>query len=121
MLKVSASLGVRFYRGQYDKESLDGDTLLRQADQAMYVAKQSGKNQYHLFDANSDQVVSTRSEIIQAIQRGLQIGEFVLHYQPKVNMLTGELLRVEALVRWEHPDQGLLLPADFLSVIEIIL
>lgn len=118
MLKVSASLGVRFYRGQYDKESLDGDTLLRQADQAMYVAKQSGKNQYHLFDANSDQVVSTRSEIIQAIQRGLQIGEFVLHYQPKVNMLTGELLGVEALVRWEHPDQGLLLPADFLSVIE---
>ncbi|MCX7086110.1 MAG: EAL domain-containing protein [Methylococcales bacterium] len=118
MLKVSASLGVRFYRGQYDKESLDGDTLLRQADQAMYVAKQSGKNQYHLFDANSDQVVSTRSEIIQAIQRGLQTGEFVLHYQPKVNMLTGELLGVEALVRWEHPDQGLLLPADFLSVIE---
>lgn len=118
MLKVSASLGVRFYRGQYDKESLDGDTLLRQADQAMYVAKQSGKNQYHLFDANADQVVSTRSEIIQAIQRGLQIGEFVLHYQPKINMLTGELLGVEALVRWEHPDQGLLLPVDFLSVIE---
>jgi len=115
VLKVSASLGVTFYP---QTDEVDADQLLRQADQAMYQAKQTGKNRYHIFDAEQDRNVRGHHETLVHIRRALTGNEFVLHYQPKVNMRSGELIGAEALIRWQHPERGLLPPAVFLPVIE---
>jgi EAL domain-containing protein (putative c-di-GMP-specific phosphodiesterase class I) len=109
-VSVSASLGVTIY----PQDGGDGDMLIRHADQAMYVAKQAGKNRFHLFDVERDAAVKDLQDELNDIERALQNGEFVLHYQPKVQMRTGELLGVEALVRWQHPQRGLLQPGEFL-------
>ena len=114
-LKVSASLGVTFYP---QNEEVDADQLLRQADQAMCQAKLAGKNRYHVFDADQDRSVRGHHESLDHIRTALTQGEFVLYYQPKVNMRTGTVIGVEALIRWQHPRHGLLLPAVFLPVIE---
>jgi diguanylate cyclase (GGDEF)-like protein/PAS domain S-box-containing protein len=114
-LQVSASLGVTFYP---QEEDMVADTLLRQADQAMYQAKLAGKNRYHIFDAEQDRTVRGHHESLEGIRRALVEQEFVLYYQPKVNMRTGQVVGVEALIRWQHPDHGLLSPVHFLPVIE---
>ncbi len=114
VLKVSASIGVTFFPRDGD----NADLLLRHADQAMYLAKQSGKNRYHLFDAVHDAAVKAHYESVSDIRRALDNREFVLYYQPKVNMTTGEVIGVEGLIRWQHPTRGLLLPGEFLPVIE---
>ncbi len=114
-LGVSASLGVTFFP---QAEEVDADQLLRQADQAMYQAKLAGKNRYHVFDTEHDRTVRGHHESLERIRRGLADGEFLLHYQPKVNMRTGQVLGVEALIRWLHPERGLLPPALFLPVID---
>ena len=115
VLQVSASLGVTFYP---QAEDVDADLLLRQADQAMYQAKQAGKNRYHVFDAEQDRSVRGHHESVERIRLALTENEFVLHYQPKVNMRTGRVIGAEALIRWQHPEQGLLPPAEFLPAIE---
>ena len=114
-LQVSASLGVTFYP---QSQEIDADQLLRQADQAMYQAKMAGKNRYHLFDAEQDSSIRGRHESLERIRMALEDHEFVLHYQPKVNMRSGQIIGAEALIRWQHPEKGLLPPAMFLSVIE---
>ena len=91
---------------------------MRHADQAMYEAKQAGKNCFQLFDASRDADIKSRAEKLHRVAQGLLAEEFVLYYQPKVNMRTGELIGLEALVRWQHPDLGLLAPAVFLPLIE---
>jgi diguanylate cyclase (GGDEF)-like protein/PAS domain S-box-containing protein len=115
ILSVSASLGVTFYP---QSEEMEADQLLRQADQAMYHAKQSGKNRFHLFDTQQDFSVRAHHENVEGIRYALREKQFVLYYQPKVNMRTGEILGVEALIRWQHPTHGILPPAAFLPVIE---
>ncbi|QEP44565.1 EAL domain-containing protein [Ectothiorhodospiraceae bacterium BW-2] len=114
-LQISASLGVTYYP---QNEEVDADLLLRQADQAMYIAKQQGKNRYHLFDAEHDRQMRGRHESIERIRQGLERQEFVLFYQPKVNMHSGEVIGFEALIRWQNPQRGLLPPAAFLPQIE---
>lgn len=114
IIKISASIGVSFYAENHE----DGDTLLRQADQAMYVAKQMGKNRYHLYDAQYDQQLRALHEIRQRISQGLASNEFELFYQPKIELISNQVYGAEALIRWNHPEQGLLTPADFLSIIE---
>ena len=114
-LQVSASLGVTFYPQGLD---VDADQLLRQADHAMYQAKLAGKNRYHIFDMAQDSHIRGRHESLAHIQNALSANEFVLFYQPKVNMRTGKVVGAEALIRWQHPEKGLLLPAVFLPVIE---
>ncbi|SFN87820.1 PAS domain S-box-containing protein/diguanylate cyclase (GGDEF) domain-containing protein [Formivibrio citricus] len=114
-LQVSASLGVTFYP---QTEEVDADQLLRQADQAMYQAKLAGKNRFHFFDTANDRSLREHHESLEHIRRALREREFVLHYQPKVNMCTGAVIGVEALIRWQHPEKGLLSPAAFLPVIE---
>ena len=116
-LQVSASLGVTFYP-QAQGQDLEPDQLLRQADQAMYQAKQAGKSRFHVFDVEQDRNVRARHESMQSIERALSEGEFVLQYQPKVNLRTGAVIGVEALIRWRHPQKGLVPPADFLPMIE---
>jgi diguanylate cyclase (GGDEF)-like protein/PAS domain S-box-containing protein len=115
MLQVSASVGVTFYP---QADEVDADQLLRQADQAMYQAKLAGKNRYHLFDADQDRSVRGHHQTLEHIRRALREREFVLHYQPKVNMRTGAIIGAEALIRWRHPEKGLLSPAVFLPMIE---
>ncbi len=114
MLNVTASLGVTFYPGNESEP----DQLLRQADQAMYQAKLQNKNGYHIFDPVQDLYLKGRHERIERLQQALHNNEFVLYYQPKVNMRTGEIIGAEALIRWQHPDKGLLPPAAFLPDIE---
>ncbi len=114
-LKVSASLGVTFYP---QTDDVDADQLLRQADQAMYQAKLSGKNRYHVFDAEKDRTARGHHASLERVRMALQNREFVLHYQPKVNMKTRAVVGVEALIRWQHPVEGLLAPGLFLPLIE---
>jgi len=114
VLKVSVSIGVAIY----PQDDADADILLRHADQAMYMAKKAGKNCYHLFDSALDDAVNLKLENISHIRTALNEHEFVLYYQPKVNMPTGEVVGVEALIRWQHPVRGLVPPLDFLPLIE---
>ncbi len=113
--RVSASMGVAFFP---QVEATDADQLLRQADHALYQAKLAGKNRYHVYDAARDQAVRSRHEALQEIRAALHDGQFVLHYQPKVNMRTGQVIGAEALLRWQHPQRGLLAPGAFLPVVE---
>ncbi len=115
VLQVSASIGVAFYP---QADEIDADQLLRQADQAMYQAKQAGKNRYHVFDAVEDRNVRGHHETVAHIRRALEERQLVLHYQPKVNLRSGQEIGLEALIRWQHPQRGLLPPAVFLPVIE---
>lgn len=113
-LCVSASAGVTLYP---QVEPLDGDQLIRQADQAMYVAKQAGKGRYHFYDSEQERSLRNRNMQLQQICEGLGRGEFALHYQPKVHMGDGSVVGVEALARWNHPEHGLLAPAAFLPLL----
>ena len=114
-LQGSASMGVVFFS---PTQEMDADQLLRQADQAMYQAKLKGKNRYQVFDAAHDHSVRGHHENIERIRLALEREEFVLHYQPKVNMRTGQVTGAEALIRWQHPEKGLLAPALFLPETE---
>jgi len=113
-LRISASIGVSLY----PEDEQDADTLLHHADQAMYIAKQSGKNRYHLFDAKNDQRARSHHALLQQIRHGLQHGEFELYYQPKVDLAARRMVGAEALIRWHHAQRGLLQPEEFLRVIE---
>ena len=114
-LNMTASMGVVFYP---QADNVDPDQLLRQADQAMYLAKRAGKNRFHVFDEKSERKLREQHELIQRISDGLAAGEFALYYQPKVNLRSGDVLGFEALIRWNHPERGVLSPASFLPVIE---
>ncbi|MBA6328649.1 EAL domain-containing protein [Colwellia sp. MB02u-6] len=114
VLNVSASIGVT----QYPQDDADAEILIRHADQAMYMAKKVGKNCYKLFDSALDDAVNLEQENINNISAALDKGELVLYYQPKVNMSTGEVVGVEALIRWQDPVRGLVPPLDFLPLIE---
>lgn len=114
-LRVSSSIGVAYYAPTDDT---DADQLLRHADQAMYQAKLAGKNRYHVFDAAQDRTVRDRHANIECIQQALANNEFILYYQPKVNLRNGEVFGAEALIRWQHPERGLLPPSLFLPEIE---
>jgi diguanylate cyclase (GGDEF)-like protein/PAS domain S-box-containing protein len=115
MLQVSASIGVTFYP---QAEDVEPDQLLRQADQAMYFAKLAGRSRYHIFDPTLDRSMRGRHEDLQRIRQALQAQEFELYFQPRVNMCTGTVLSAEALIRWRHPELGLLQPQHFLPVME---
>ena len=114
-LRVTASAGVTFYP---QAEEVDADLLLRQAYQALHEAKLAGKNGYRIFDPSHDLIARSRHENIEHIRRALAAHEFVVYYQPKVNMRTGKVIGAEALIRWQHPERGLLPPGMFLPVIE---
>ncbi len=114
-LRLTASFGVTFY--PQDSE-VDSDQLLRQADQAMYSAKQHGKNQIVYFDAEFERAIMLRNARIAELRSAIESGEMLLHYQPQVDMSTGRVFGVEALVRWNHPTAGLLHPDRFLDLIQ---
>jgi EAL domain-containing protein (putative c-di-GMP-specific phosphodiesterase class I) len=114
-IEITCSLGVTFYP---QADEVEADQLLRQADQAMYQAKLLGKNRYQLFDPEQDRDLRGRHEKLIQIAQALERDEFELHYQPKVNMCSGQVIGVEALIRWNHPSDGLMQPGAFLPLIE---
>lgn len=112
-LSISASIGATIY----PDDNSDADTMIRHADQAMYTAKQTGRNRYHFFDPDVDRQTQDQHKAQDEIHEALINREFVLFYQPKINMQTGEVYGVEALIRWQHPTLNLLPPDSFLPQI----
>ena len=113
-IQVSASIGVTFY----PQDNSGADHLMRHADQAMYSAKQAGKNCYRLFDVEQAYAGEIQLENIDNIRLAMERCEFLLHYQPKVNMRTGAVIGTEALIRWQHPESGLIPSLEFLPAME---
>jgi diguanylate cyclase (GGDEF)-like protein/PAS domain S-box-containing protein len=111
---VSASVGVTIYPA----DEADADVLLRHADQAMYLAKETGKNSYHFFDPVHDRLVQTQRHYMQRLGEALENKEFVLYFQPKANLVNGDIVGFEALIRWQHPEKGLLPPGEFLHFMD---
>jgi len=113
-LKTTASIGVTFY----PQINCSPDQLLRQADQAMYKAKQLGKNCWHVFDIEQDSAFKHKLEELDRIRLALHNEEFVLFYQPKIDLRSKQLIGMEALIRWNHPERGILPPVAFLPILE---
>jgi len=112
-LCVTASIGVTLC----PLDGSDPERLLAHADQAMYLAKQAGRNRFHLFDPERDRRLRAHRDAQIRIESALSGGELELHYQPKVDALTNALSGVEALIRWKHPELGLRLPGEFLPTV----
>lgn len=112
--EITVSTGVTIYPADQG----DIDTLLRHADQAMYQAKQTGRNRFSFFNMEQEQEVTQKHHRLSEIRQALNKQEFQLFYQPKVNMKTGEIFGVEALIRWIHPEKGIISPSDFLPIID---
>jgi diguanylate cyclase (GGDEF)-like protein/PAS domain S-box-containing protein len=113
-LAVSASIGVTVH--PFDES--DTDTLIRHADQAMYSAKNLGRNTWYMYDSADDRATHQASTVLARAREGLLHGEFRLHYQPKVNLRSGKIVGMEALIRWQHPERGLVPPGEFLPHVE---
>lgn len=111
---ASGSIGIAF-TAQADREA---DSLLRDADTAMYHAKSSGKAGYAVFESTMSDKVVERMQLETALRFALERDEFVVYYQPLVNLETGRLSGAEALIRWNHPQRGLIQPTKFLSIAE---
>jgi len=112
--EVTASSGVTLY----PSDDGDIDTLLRHADHAMYHSKLLGKHRFQLYSPDSDQRIIQKNLQLDEIEQALVNDEFQLYYQPKVNMVTGNLFGVEALIRWIHPEKGVIPPLEFLPLID---
>jgi diguanylate cyclase (GGDEF)-like protein/PAS domain S-box-containing protein len=110
----TASIGISLYPGDGE----DAQTLLKNADVAMYRAKEHGGNNYQFFTAEMDTRARKRLSLENALHHALEQEQFVLHYQPQVELATGRVLGVEALLRWRHPEQGLIAPAEFIPLLE---
>ncbi len=113
-LNVSPSIGVTIF----PNDPSDSDTLIRHADQAMYQAKQKGRNQVHFFNIQMDNQIHAELAQRKEVNVALQNEQFVLYYQPQVDLQSNTVVGAEALIRWNHPDKGLVFPDDFLPVIE---
>ena len=110
MILASASMGVSLY----PDDNADPDTLLRHADQAMYQAKEAGKNRYQLFDPEKDLTAQRHRNQLEILHAALMQNEFTLYYQPKVNFSSSTITGAEALIRWQHPERGIIPPSEFL-------
>ncbi|MCU0840688.1 MAG: EAL domain-containing protein [Thiobacillaceae bacterium] len=113
-LFISASIGIAVYPDDGDQQ----ENLIKHADIAMYSAKDQGRNDFRFFDATLNQHLSGRLAVEGDMRRGLQRGEFEMHYQPKVDIMSGRIIGMEALVRWRHPERGMVLPDEFIPIAE---
>ncbi len=111
---ITGSLGAALF----PIDNVDCETLMRHADQAMYQAKKSGGNVYQLFDAEHERQSQQHRDTVARLRIALQNNEFELYYQPKVNLSTGCVVGAEALIRWNHPENGILSPNAFLHFLE---
>lgn len=113
-LHVSASIGISVYPG----DGSDSETLLRHADVALYRAKQQGRNGYQCYTESMGQEARSDTELRAALQHALQERQFELYYQPQIDLRTGRMSAMEALVRWRHPELGAVSPARFIPLAE---
>jgi diguanylate cyclase (GGDEF)-like protein/PAS domain S-box-containing protein len=111
---VNSSIGIAVY----PEDGTDSDTLIKNGEAAMYRAKQLGRNTYRLYQPEANARAFERQTLVTALKRALEREEFVLHYQPQVNVQTGKIDVVEALLRWRHPEMGLVEPSAFLPAAE---
>lgn len=113
-LHITASIGISLYPA----DGKDAGTLMQHADTAMYHAKNNGRNNFQFFDPEMNARAVERQTVESDLRSALSRNEFLLHYQPKVNLRTGDITGAEALLRWQHPRRGLLLPDQFVRVAE---
>ncbi len=113
-----ASIGIATAEISPERGRMGAEELLRNADVAMYMAKEAGKNRYQIFEPAMHDVALRRLELKADLQRALDTGEFVLHYQPVIELATGEISGFEALLRWNHPERGLVPPLEFIPLAE---
>lgn len=113
-LQVSASIGVTFYP---QAEQIGPEALLRQADHAMYEAKAAGRNRYQVFDLDASTSLYEHHRRVMALQHAISHDELELYYQPKVDMASAQVVGFEALLRWNHPDEGMRYPDSFLPML----
>lgn len=111
---VSGSIGV----GMYPLDAGGAEELIRKADQAMYAAKRAGKNQFHYFTKSMDDKAHARLHITNELRRALQAKQLAVHYQPVLDLHSGQIVKAEALLRWYHPDFGEIMPEDFIPLAE---
>lgn len=111
---VSASIGITLYPTDADS----GEALLRNADQAMYMAKADGRNCFRYFTRWLQERAVLRMQLLSDLRHAVDTGQFTLHYQPIVDLRSGEIHKAEALIRWNHPTRGLVSPAEFIEVAE---
>ncbi|HTT11017.1 MAG TPA: EAL domain-containing protein [Burkholderiaceae bacterium] len=102
----------------FPDDGCDVDTLLMNADTAMYRAKARGRGAYQLYDRAMNESALDHLRMETRLRRAIERNEFVLHYQPRIDVATGRIVGTEALIRWQHPERGLLLPADFIPLVE---
>lgn len=113
-LHVSVSIGISIY----PDDGQDEQTLMKCADTAMYYAKESGRNNFKFFEPEMNARAVQQQTVEASLRRALEAQEFVLYYQPKINLESGAIVGVEALIRWQHPERGLLSPDEFVSIAE---
>ena len=113
-IHVGASVGIAIYPG----DATDGDDLLKKADTAMYKAKDEGRNRFAFYEESMNLEARRRAELDRELRHALKHDEFLLHYQPQIDMRSGQVCAVEALVRWRHPERGLLYPDAFITFAE---
>ncbi|RPI55415.1 MAG: EAL domain-containing protein [Acidobacteria bacterium] len=113
-LHVTGSIGI----ATYPDDGVDADTLLRHADLAMYRAKENGRNNVQFYKAEMNAHAVERHSVEDGLRKALEHNEFELCYQPKINLVTGAMIGVEALIRWRHPKRGLVHPAQFIPIAE---
>ncbi|MEO5680775.1 MAG: EAL domain-containing protein, partial [Acidimicrobiales bacterium] len=113
---ITVSIGIAYLAAS--EAALTCEALVGDADAAMYQAKEGGRDRHEIFDASTRRSATTRHETVNAMRRGLDRHEFVVHYQPEIDLITGQLVGFEALVRWSRPGHGLLAPQDFIPLAE---
>jgi diguanylate cyclase (GGDEF)-like protein/PAS domain S-box-containing protein len=113
-LQMGASIGI----SAYPRDGFDTEALLRMADIAMYRAKQTGQAGYVFYSHEMNQRTLDRLQIESSLRHGIENDELLLHYQPKVDIASGRIIGVEALVRWRHPTRGMVSPGDFIPIAE---
>ena len=113
-LHIDGSIGISIY----PEDGGDPETLIKHADTAMYHAKENGRNSFQFFKTDMNVQAVERESLEGSLRRALERDEFLMHYQPEVNLVTGKIIGVEALIRWQHPDRGLVPPAQFVPIAE---
>jgi diguanylate cyclase (GGDEF)-like protein len=111
---ISATAGVSIF----DTDGGDAHTLIKNAELAMHRARENGRNFYEFFAPEMNQTGLERMRLERGLRRALERGEFLLHYQPKISAVTGKIRGAEALLRWQHPERGLVLPGEFIPILE---
>lgn len=114
IIEISASIGISIF----PEDNSSPDTLLRHASQAMYQTKQTGKNAFHIYNIELDRQIHSHRSALNRIELAFENGEFELFFQPKVDMKKGIVFGAEALIRWRHLERGLVMPGEFLPLIE---